>query len=103
MEARIAHLEAFAADAKERLVKIETRLDLTATKADLHEMSSALIKWMVGTAFGLGATAITVMTFVLNNATPKSAPAAPAPIIIYAQPATAAPANAPPPVAPAKR
>jgi len=35
MEARIAKLEDFAADTRERLVKIETRLEQTATKADL--------------------------------------------------------------------
>jgi hypothetical protein len=103
MEARIAHLETFAADAKERLVKIETRLDQTATKSDLLEMSTSLVKWVVGSALGLGVSAITVTTFVLNNAAPKTAPAAPAPIIIYAQPAPAIPLSALPPAPPAKQ
>lgn len=103
MEARIAHLETFAADAKERLVKIEARLDQTATKSDLHEASSSQIKWMVGTAVGLGASAIVVMTFVLNNATPKAAPTAPIPVIIDAQPAAVAPVLSLPPVAPGKQ
>ena len=36
MEARITDLEKFAIDARDRLVRIETRLDTFATKADLH-------------------------------------------------------------------
>lgn len=92
MESRIAKLEEFATDAKERLVKIETRLEETATKADLHALHLEIqkghtdtIKWVVGTAVVLGGMAITIMTFVLNNAVPKvSTPAAsqPAPIVI---------------------
>lgn len=77
---------------------IESKLDTFATKADLHEMSSSMIKWMVGTAVGLGAAAITVMTFVLNNAAPKVPPTAPQPPIIINVPA----APVAPPVPPAK-
>lgn len=91
MENRIVKLEDFATDTRERLTRIETRLDQTATKADLHEMSASMIKWMVGTAAGLGVAAITVMTFVLNNASLKAPSAPPTPIIIYAQPAAPAP------------
>jgi len=97
MEARIAKLEEFAADTKERLVRIETRLDQMATKADLAELKAQLqhsvnelIRWMVGIALGISVTAITVMTFVLNNATPKAPAQPPTPIIIYTQPAPAA-------------
>lgn len=88
MTARIAKLEDFVVDARDRLTKIETRLDQTATKADITAETSALVKWMVGTAVVLGASAITVMTFVLNNAAPKNVAAAPAPIIIQ-MPSTA--------------
>ena len=88
MENRIEKLEEFVTDTRDRLTKIETRLDQTATKSDLHEVSASLIKWVVGTAVGLGAAAITVMTFVLGNATPK-APTPQQPIIIYGQPAPA--------------
>lgn len=99
MEPRIAKLEEFVVEARTelrtidvRLTKIETRLDATATKADVAELGSTMVKWIVGTVSGLGIAGITVMTFVLNNATPKSAPTAqPAPIIIYAQPQTVAP------------
>jgi hypothetical protein len=111
MEARLTKLEEFASDARERLTKIEVRLEQTATKADisdvkagLHEQTSTMVKWIVGTVSGLGLAGITIMTFVLNNAVPKSAPAAPAappaPIIIYAQPAPVAAPPAAPPVKP---
>lgn len=89
MEKRVEKLESELTAIKVDLAVIK---DNYATKADLHEMTSSLIKWMVGTAVGLGAAAITVMTFVLNNATPKAAPSmTPAPIVIYAQPTGAAP------------
>lgn len=99
MKTRIAALETCADDAKERLVKIETRLDQTATKSDLHEMASSVIKWIAGTAAGLGVAGITVMTFALNNAAPKTLPSVPAPIVIYAQPAAAVAAPTTPPPA----
>lgn len=71
METRVSKLEGFALETRDRLARIESRLDTFATKADLQEMGSSMIKWMVGTAVGLGVAAITVMTFVLNNAAPK--------------------------------
>ena len=108
MEARIAKLEELVADTRERLVRIETRLEQTATKADVAETKSDIAelradmqkgfadmaKWVVGTAVGMGAAGIVVMTFVLNNAVPKPVPpvqvpvatAAPASIVIYATP-----------------
>jgi len=96
MEARVAKLEDFADETRERLARIETRLEEMVTKADLNEKIQELrvemhkgfadiIKWMVGLTIVIGATAVTVMTFVLNNATPKAPPAPP--VIIYAQPA----------------
>lgn len=94
MEARIVKLEDFAQETRERLTRIETKLDQSATKADLSEAMNGMVKWVVGTAVGLGVAGITVMTFVLNNAAPK-APAAPlaqtAPIIINVPGATPAP------------
>lgn len=98
---RLAKLEDFALEARERMIKIEARLDQTATKAEMASLRAEMqrgfadmIKWIVGTAIGITATGIVVMTFVLNNAVPK-APAAPsAPITIYAQPAGAVPAPA---------
>lgn len=104
METRVAKLEDFVVDARERLTKIETRLDQTATKSDIGDMRVDMhkgfvdmTKWIVGTAVGMGAAGIVVMTFVLNNAVPKAPatpPAQPQPIVIYA-PAPPAPAAKP--------
>jgi hypothetical protein len=112
MEAGPTKLEEFAAEARERFARIETRLDQMATRADLaeglgalriemHKEFAGMVKWMVGTAVVLGASAITVITFVLNYATPpknpaaplvQSAPAAqPAPVIIQLPPYPAFP------------
>lgn len=91
---RVAHLETDMKDVRERLTRMEAKIDAFATRADLHEMSSNMIKWMVGIAVGLGAAAITVMTFVLNNATPKQATPSPQPpIIINVPAATSSPAK----------
>lgn len=103
MEARVAKLEDFADETRERLAGIETRLEEMVTKADMealrvemHKGFADLIKWMVGLAVVISATAITVMTFVLNNAVPKAPPPAPQPpIIVYAQPAPVPPATKP--------
>ena len=86
-ETRVEKLEEFVVETRERLTRIETRLDQTATKADLAELSSTMIKWMIGMASGMGIAGITVMTFVLNNAVPKAAPQPPpAPVIIQLPP-----------------
>ena len=106
MKSRAIKLEDFAQDTRDRLARIESKLDTFATKADLQELRSEihkgnneLIRWVVGTAVGLGVAAITVTTFVLNNATPKAPAAAPqAPIIIHMPAAAAAPL--PPPAKP---
>lgn len=94
MEARVIKLEEFAQDTRDRLARIETKLDATPTKADLVEAMNGQIKWMIVTAVGLGVAAITVMTFVLNNATPKAQLQTSQPPIIINVPA--APAAAPP-------
>jgi P2-related tail formation protein len=82
-----------------RLTALETRLDAIlptlATKADLHEAINGQIKWMVGTAVALGASAITVMSFVLNNAVPKQASAPQTAPIVIQVPYPQAPAAAP--------
>ena len=96
MEDRVVKLEEFAADTRDRLARIETRLDgieaRMATKADLADLASTMVKWIVGAVSGLGIAGITVMTFVLNNATPKAFSAPPAPVIINVPtPAASAP------------
>lgn len=100
MEARVANLEEFAVETRNRLARIESRLDgidermaIMATKADLAELSERMIKWIAGTAIAMSAAAITVMTFVLNNAVPKAQSPPPAPIIITIPVPSAAPAR----------
>lgn len=107
IEPRVIRLEEFAAVTGERLARIESRLDQTATKADLSDLRAELraeihssandtIRWIVGVGIGLGVAGITIITFVLNNASPKVPPAPAVPITIYAQPAPAT-AQAPQP------
>lgn len=93
MEARLIKLEEFAIETRERLAKIELRLEQTATKADIADMradmqksSTDILRWMIATAiglfFGFGG-----LFFVMSNSTKN-----PAPIVIYAQPPAAPPA-----------
>jgi hypothetical protein len=53
MEARIIALEEFAVDARDRLARIETRLDTFATKADLHRELHAMTWRLFGGASAL--------------------------------------------------
>ena len=93
MEARIVKLEESAAATRERFAAIEARMEQFATKADLAALEAKMqkgfadvIKWMVGLAIVLSATSVTVITFVLNNATPRAAlPAPQPPVVIYTQ------------------
>lgn len=80
MESRIQGLEADVAAIKEDLAVLRANSSHYATKADLNALATNLIKWMVGTAIGFDVAAVTVMTFVLNNAIPK---ATPTPAVIY--------------------
>jgi hypothetical protein len=50
MEARLKALEIANTDARERLARIETKLDHVATKADVSGLESTLLKWFIGTA-----------------------------------------------------
>ena len=91
MDERIVRLEEFATDARERLTRIEARQTELADKVgalqvEMHKGFADMIKWVVGTAIVLGGTALTVITFVLNNATPKPAPTPPQSVVVYTQP-----------------
>lgn len=82
IEPRLVKLEEFATETRERLAKIEARLEQMATRADMHEGFNRIITWIVGVAIVLSTTAVTLMTFVLNNAIPRAAGSQPAPIVI---------------------
>jgi hypothetical protein len=63
-------------------------------RTEMQKGFADMTKWILGTVIGVAAVTITIMTFVLNNAVPKAtptAPAQPAPIVVYAQPAPVAP------------
>jgi hypothetical protein len=68
-------------------------------RKDIAELSARMVQWMVGIFLASMAIFITVMTFVLNNAVPKAAPATP-PVIIQLSPQGLA---IPPPAAPAAK
>lgn len=95
MEPRVAALEARL----DTLVPtLATKGDLAELKTEMHKGFADMIKWIVGSALAGIAVFITVMTFVLNNATPKvsaSQQAQQPPIIINIPGAAPAPATAP--------
>ena len=85
-------IETSRTDLNSKIEAFHTELNskIDGLRAEMYRGFANMIKWIVGTAIALGATGLTVITFVLNNATPKAPAAAPAPIIIYAQPAPTA-------------
>ena len=108
MRERITKLEAFAAEAFRRFDRLEAicdRLERTCERleAEIKSIRQDLndyrietkrdidnaIRWIVGVMFAISMAAITIVTFVLNYATPKTV-SAPQPIVIYA---TAPPAG----------
>ena len=61
MEKRLEKIESAIPEIKEKLIKMDVRLESidkhSATKADLATMESTLIKWFVATAFAMTALA----------------------------------------------
>jgi len=53
MEARVRNLESTVTSVRERLARIETRVEQTATKEDVVKVESSLLKWFIGTAIAL--------------------------------------------------
>lgn len=98
METRVSNVEKDVKDVLARLGRIEGKLDHVATKSDVADAMHGQTKWIATTAAGLVAASLAIMTFVLNNAIPKTALGSPsqAPIIINVPPAAAVPAPAAP-------
>ena len=63
MEARIIALEKFAVDARDRLARIETRLDTFATKADLHRE----LHGMTWRLFGGASALVGIVYWIARN------------------------------------
>lgn len=51
MEARVARLEEFAQEVRDRLARLETRAENFATKHDVSEAKNSIIMWVVGAIF----------------------------------------------------
>ena len=64
MEARVTKLEAAAQDTRDRLVRIETRLDTFATKEDMHKELHASTWKIIGAMLTFG-TFLTAATFFI--------------------------------------
>ena len=66
--------------------------NVAAMRAEMQKNTTDIIKWVVGMISGTGALAITVMTFVLNNAVPKAPPPVIVPVAALAPPVPPSPA-----------
>lgn len=68
MEKRVGELEKTMGDVRERLARIETKVDGIdkhgANKADLKSLESMMIRWFVATAIALSAAAFAIARFV---------------------------------------
>jgi len=84
---------------EKRLAELEALIPTLATKADVEKASHDVTKWLVGTMVGGIGLFIVIMTFVLNNAVPRAANAAPAsaPVIIQIPAPPQAMPTTPPP------
>jgi hypothetical protein len=100
-----ARLETIETRMDGRISTLEAKIDskFADLKADIHKGTAELVKWVVGTAIAMAAVALTVMTFVLNNAIPKAPAAPPAPPAIYYVQPVSPPAVVAPPAAPNKK
>ena len=75
----------------------ELRLEIQKNSSNMQKVATDIIKWVVGMIVGACAVALTVMTFVLNNAVPNTplAASAPIPVAITNLPPQIAPPPAP--------
>lgn len=54
------------------LPTLPTKADLSDLRSEIHKGTTDLTRWIVGTSLAMTAAAVTIMTFVLNNATPRT-------------------------------
>jgi hypothetical protein len=67
MEVRIKALETFALDARDRLVRLETKIDMAATREDLHKEIGAQTWRIVGAMLTIGAAMSAAVFFIARN------------------------------------
>lgn len=65
MQARLIDLEKFAIETRDRLTRIETRLDTFATKTDLHQELHSMTWKLLGGAMA-GATALVAAVYWMS-------------------------------------
>ena len=82
-------------DARFASMRAEMQAGFAELRSEMQKQSAEIIKWVVGMIVGAGAVAITVMTFVLNNAIPKTS--APAPLATPSSVTINIPPQPPPP------
>ncbi|MCM2546211.1 hypothetical protein ACVCII_03950 [Burkholderia glumae] len=68
METRVSALEAANLDTRDRLARIETRLDFVATKDDLHREISAQTWKLVTFVCGFGTALVAATYFLATHA-----------------------------------
>lgn len=80
-------LDAYQENVNGRFAEIIARIDMRSAelRTEIADNTARVVQWMVGLFIASMAIFITVVTFVLNNAVPKVAPAAP-PVIIQVTP-----------------
>lgn len=67
MEVRIKALETFALDARDRLVRLETKIDMAATREDLHKEIGSQTWRIVGAMLTIGAAMSAAVFFIARN------------------------------------
>ncbi|MEO6919225.1 MAG: hypothetical protein ABI171_09495 [Collimonas sp.] len=67
METRVMKLEEFVTDARDRLTRIETRLDQTATSAEMHREMTDQTWRLVTFVCGFGAALVTATYFMATQ------------------------------------
>ena len=67
MEARIIALEDFAVETRDRLARIETRLDTFVTKADLHQELHSMTWKLLGGAMSVASALVGIVYWIARN------------------------------------
>ena len=67
METRVIALEEFAVETRDRLARIETRLDTFVTKADLHQELHAMTWKLLGGAISGASALVGIVYWIARN------------------------------------
>jgi hypothetical protein len=67
MEARVIALEEFAVETRDRLTRIETRLDTFVTKADLHQELHSMTWKLLGGAMSVASALVGIVYWIARN------------------------------------